>query len=78
MGLTPEPLAPTPNITTPAFVLSGIGISGEVRTAVLTSGQDVHIVKVNDVIGAYTVVDISDSTVTLARETDRVTLRFAQ
>lgn len=62
----------------PAYQLSGIGITGDVRTAVLTDGRDVHIVKVNDAIGVYTVVEITESTVTLAADTDRLTLRFAQ
>ena len=76
--LDPEPTMPTPGTTTLSYVLSGIGISGDVRSAVLTTGGDVHIVKVNDVLDGFTVVDITDSSVTLAKEGERVTLRFTQ
>ncbi len=67
-----------PIVTGPAYVLSGIGISGDVRTAVLTTGDDVLIVKVNDVIGGFTVSEISDEGVTLVRNAERHVLRFVQ
>jgi hypothetical protein len=61
----------------PGYVLSGIGISGETRTAVLTTtGDDVHIVKVDDEIGGYRVVEIGENAVTLSKGDERVVLRF--
>jgi hypothetical protein len=73
---TAEPLSPVA-LRAPAYVLSGIGINGTVRTAVLTTtGADVHIVSVNDSVGGYKVVDISDTTVTLERDGERHMLRF--
>jgi hypothetical protein len=81
--ITPERLDRTPAAIAPlrdafAFALSGIGIAGEIRTAVLTDGQNVRIVKVNDTLAEYTVVEITDSSVTLESGTARHTLRFAQ
>jgi hypothetical protein len=75
-GLVAEPAAPSQ----PAFAysLSGIGIAGEVRTAVLTDRSEVRIVRVNDTLAGYTVVEISDDSVTLESGTARHTLRFAQ
>jgi type II secretory pathway component PulC len=67
--------APAPD--GPSFVLSGIGISGDTRTAVLTAtGADVLLVKVSDTIDGYTVTEISESSITLTREGERVVLRF--
>jgi hypothetical protein len=62
----------------PLLTLSGIGISGDVRTAVVTNGDTVRIVKVNDEIDGYTVVDIGESSITLAQGDTRYILRFAQ
>jgi hypothetical protein len=56
---------PAPQVG-PRFSLSGIGITGEVRTAVLAEGQRVHIVKPGDTIGGYTVVGVTDDSVTLS------------
>jgi hypothetical protein len=75
--LEPPPAANSAGPSGPVYSLSGIGIAGDLRTAVLTDGQDVRIVKIDDVIGGYTVVEITDSSVTLASETARYTLRFA-
>ncbi|HUE89562.1 MAG TPA: hypothetical protein VMO26_26085 [Vicinamibacterales bacterium] len=69
------PVAPAPSM---AYVLAGIGVSGELRTAVLTDGQGVYVVKVNDAIAGFTIVEITDSSVTLATEAARHTLRLAQ
>jgi hypothetical protein len=67
----------TPIRTGPAYVLSGIGIAGDVRTAVLTTtGEDVRIVKVDDVVGEFTVAEISEQSVTLVRGDERFVLRF--
>jgi hypothetical protein len=68
------PIADAPTVTGPVrprFSLSGIAIAnstdgGEVRTGILSDGQTVHLVKSGDSIGGYTVVDVSESTVTLS------------
>ncbi len=49
----------------PRFSLSGIGVTGELRTAVLAEGQRVHIVKPGDTVGGFTVVAITDDSLTL-------------
>lgn len=49
----------------PAFALAGIGITGDTRTAILSEGQDVHIVKIGDRVGGYDILEITDSSVTL-------------
>ena len=79
-AMVPEPsLAEArPMVTGPTYMLSGIGISGDVRTAVLTNGDDVRIVKVDDEIGGYTVAEITDQGVTLVRNAERHILRFVQ
>lgn len=59
----PPPAAPQIG---PRFSLSGIGVTGELRTAVLAEGQTVHIVKPGDTVGGFTVVEITDDSVTLA------------
>lgn len=62
----PGETLPTPSAPVgPAYSLSGIGISGETRTAVLTDGQAVHIVKPGDTIGAFHVVAVGPTSVTL-------------
>jgi hypothetical protein len=72
----PEPTS-VPAPAGPAFVLSGIGISGDTRTAVLTAtGADVLLVKINDTIDGYTVTEISESSITLTREGETFVLRF--
>jgi hypothetical protein len=50
----------------PVFTLAGIAVDGDVRTAILTDGQDVHLMKVGERLGGYEIVDITDSSVTLA------------
>jgi hypothetical protein len=69
------PPAPPPG---PPYILSGIAITSGIRSAVLTTGADVHIVKVDDVIGGYTVVEVTESSVTLVREGRPYTIRFQQ
>ena len=83
--IAPAPLETQPAATEPepahaalAFSLSGIGIAGDLRTAVLTDGQNVHVVKINDTVAEFTVIAITDSSVTLESGTARHTLRFAQ
>jgi hypothetical protein len=61
----------------PAYSVSGIGITGDVRTAILSDGQNVRIVKVNDDIDGYTVVEITETHVTLARAGEQKRLHFA-
>jgi hypothetical protein len=58
--------------------LSGIGIAGDARTAVLTDGEGIRIVKVNDTVADYTVVEITDTSVTLESGASRQILRLAQ
>ncbi len=54
----------------PPFWLSGIGVShtpqGEVRTAVVSDGEYVHVVKTGATLGGYRVLEVTDGTVTLA------------
>lgn len=57
---------PPPTPRGPEYFLAGLGISADVRTAVITDGDAVHIVRVNDVVGEYTVAEITDDAVTLA------------
>jgi hypothetical protein len=68
----------TPLRAAPPYLLSGIAITGDAHTAVLTTGNDVHMVKVNDSIGGYTVVEITETSVTLVRDGERHVLRFMQ
>jgi hypothetical protein len=62
----PAPARPAP----PAYQLSGIGFTetaqGVVRTAVLSDGASVHLLKPGDTIRAYTVAEVTDSSVVLA------------
>ncbi len=62
------PLAP-PRPVTPAYKLSGIGFTetpqGVVRTAVVSDGASVHLLKTGDAIGVYAVADVTDSSVVL-------------
>ena len=76
--LPPAVHGPQPVPIGPVYALSGIGITGDVRTAVLTDGENVRVVKVEDVIDRFTVVEISDSSVTLASGTETYTLRLPQ
>jgi hypothetical protein len=58
-----EPMAPT--VEAPPYRLSGIAITGDVRTAVLSDGTAVRLVQVGQTLGRYTVVAVTDNTVTL-------------
>ena len=66
--LTEQPAAVAP--VGPIYALSGIGVSetpqGVVRTAILSDGATVHLVKVGETVGGYTVVEITDVSATLA------------
>jgi hypothetical protein len=66
-----------PVATGPAFVLSGIGISGTERTAILAADDAVSIVRINDVIGVFTVEAITDDSITLTRSGEKFILRLA-
>lgn len=59
-----------PLVTGPSLRLSGMGSTttptGTVRTAVISDGTTVHLVKQGDTVGGYKVVEITDDTVTLA------------
>ncbi len=67
MNRLQPPAAPT--VVGPPFKLSGIaattGPDGEVRTAVLSDGTTVHLVKAGDRIGGYAVGAVSADSVTL-------------
>lgn len=81
-GETDPPTLPDPTPATavpgPHYLLSGIGITGEVRSAVLTDGENVFVVKLDEAISGYTVVEITESSVTLASDTARHILRLAK
>ena len=70
-GANEEPAAPpaAPTVVAPPFRLSGIavtaGADGEVRTAVLSDGTTVHLVKAGDRIGGYVVGAVNADAVTL-------------
>lgn len=49
----------------PALTLAGIGITGDERTAILTDGSNVQIVKVGDSVLGYEVVEVTEGSVTL-------------
>jgi hypothetical protein len=70
-----EPLAPPPppRVTTPPYSLSGVAVTGDARTAVLSDGSTVHLVTVGQTIGGYSVVAVDDDAVTL---TDAAGERF--
>jgi hypothetical protein len=72
------PITSAPTRPAFAYALSGIGIAGEVRTAVLTDGHGIRIVKVNDTVAGYTVVEITDGSVTLESDVSRQILHLAQ
>lgn len=63
-------LSMPPVVTGPALRLSGIGSTdtpdGLVHTAVLADGTTVHLVKVGENVAGYSVVEITEDTVTLA------------
>jgi hypothetical protein len=60
---------PAPAIATPPYSLSGIATSaapeGDVKTAVLSDGRTVHLVKTGEQLGGYTVAAVDDDAVTL-------------
>jgi hypothetical protein len=56
---------PPPLVAGPAFSLSGIGVTGDTRTAILSDGQAVYVVKIGERVGQYEIVDITDGSVTL-------------
>ena len=60
----------------PSFSLAGIGISGETRTAILTDGQAVHVLRLGDRVNGYEIVEITDDSATLANGELRYRLRL--
>lgn len=60
-----EALPQSAVISGPAYTLAGIGASGDVRTAVLSDGITVHLVKVGDSIGGYRVATITETAITV-------------
>jgi hypothetical protein len=75
--VNPPVQLPTPQPVGPPYQLSGIGISetaqGVVRTAVVSDGITVHLRRVGDTIGRFTVVDVTDDAAVL---TDASGARF--
>lgn len=59
------PALAAPAVTTPSLRLSGIGLTRGVRTAVISDGTTVHLVKVGETVGGYAVVEISADAVTI-------------
>ena len=59
-----------PPVSGPRFSLSGIGVSntaqGLVHTAVLSDGNTVHLRKAGDAIGGFQVIEVNESSATLA------------
>jgi hypothetical protein len=76
------PAAVEPQVPTLRIMLSGIGedAAGDqvTRTAIISTPDDVHIVKVGETIaGVYTVTDIAADSVELARVDDGSTVRLS-
>ena len=61
-----EPALVAPVVTSPALRLSGIGSTGDVRTAGISDGRTVHLVKVGETVSGYEMVEIAEETVTIA------------
>jgi hypothetical protein len=65
----PAPPPAVPTVVGPPFKLSGIaatiGPEGEIRTAVLSDGTTVHLVKAGDRIGGYAVGTVGPDSITL-------------
>ena len=59
-------VAPPPAPSGPNLRLSGIGSTGDVRTAVIADGATVHLVKVGETVNGYAVVEIAENSVTIA------------
>jgi hypothetical protein len=68
-----EAQLPPPQPVGPPYRLSGIGFSetaeGVVRTAVVSDGTTVHLLKAGDTLSSYTVAEVTDTTVVLADAT---------
>lgn len=62
-----------PSVVGPLLTLSGIGTTeaseGTMRTAVVSDGQTVHLIRVGETVGGYTVVDVAEDAVVLADAT---------
>lgn len=65
----PTELAPLAVATGPSLRLAGIGSTttpaGPVRTAIVSDGTTVHLVKVGEVMRGYAVIEITDDAVTI-------------
>jgi hypothetical protein len=68
-AVVPEAPLAAPAAVAPPFLLSGVAATetahGQVRTAVLSDGVTVHLVKVGDSIRGYSVAAVTDDAVTL-------------
>ena len=63
--LSAEPSA-MPVATGPSLRLVGIGSTGDTRTAVISDGADIYLVKIGETVGGYAVVAIAETTITIA------------
>jgi hypothetical protein len=46
--------------------LTGIGSTGDVRTAVISASGMVYLAKIGEVVAGYSIVEITENTVTIA------------
>lgn len=58
----------------PMWTLAGIGVSGEVRTAVLTDGTSVRVVEAGDEIAGYHVSEVAATAVVLVDASGRTSI----
>jgi hypothetical protein len=63
----PAPIAPLG----PIYELSGIGVTNDERTAIISDGNSVLLAKVGATVGRYQVLEITDTSVTLLSATDQ-------
>ena len=63
---TPDAQPSPAPVMAPPYRLSGVAITGDERTAVLSDGSTVHLVTAGQTVGGYSVVSVADDSVTLA------------
>jgi hypothetical protein len=62
----PSEPPPPPAPMGPSLRLAGIGTTGTARTAVISDGVTVHLVKVGETVAGYAVVEIGENSATIA------------
>ena len=80
---TPDETPALPAAVGPIYSLVGLGVAttaeGSTRTAIVTEGANVHVVKAGDALGVYTVREITETTVFLVDAAGGLTsLRLTQ